>query len=215
MSVSVLAGELSKRSIIDGRSKHVVISPYANERIKEWPDGHFRDLIRRIVGDRDMRVIIVGTRAQRVRANALVREFSAIQVVNTCGQLQWSEVARLIDDANCVITNNSGIGHFAAKRGRWTLCVFGACHSWLEWMPRGPRVILITRMTACSPCEIGNSLCPNELVCMGHLTADAVYIRFLEIQARAEEERSAALYTGSENAAKELASPIVATAAVS
>ena len=204
--MSALSREVSKRFITEGRSKHVVISPFANERIKEWPDGHFRDLIRRIICDRDMHVIIVGTRAQRVRANALVREFSAIQVVNTCGQLQWGEVAKLIDDANCVITNNSGIGHFAAKRGHWTLCVFGACHSWLEWMPRGPRVILITRMTACSPCEIGNSLCPNKLVCMDHLTADAVYIRFLEIQARAEEEGIAALYNCNENTTKDLIS---------
>lgn len=170
------------------RAKRIVISPFANERVREWPTRHFRRLIQLMTGDKDMRVIIVGTQAQRTRANELVRGFSAVQVVNACGRLKWDEVEELIASAGCIITNNSGIGHVAAKRGAWTLCIFAASHAWREWMPRGPRVILITRMTACAPCELGSQLCPNATACMTDLMPQAVYDRFLDIQSRLAEE---------------------------
>lgn len=180
-------------SAADGGGGHVIISPFANERVREWPLGHFCRLIRLIVHDRTKRVIIVGTRAQRVRANELVRDFSALKVLNTCGQLKWSEVSGLVDTACTVIGINSSIVHVAAKHARWTLCIFAGSHAWSEWMPRGPRVVLITRMTKCSPCELGGELCPNDIICMNDLTPEAVYARFLEIQARiAEEEETAA-----------------------
>lgn len=170
------------------RAKRVVISPFANERVREWPTAHFRRLIEIMTGNKAMRVFVVGTQGQRARGNELVRGFSALQVVNACGRLKWHELERLIDSAGCIITNNSGIGHTAAKRGAWTLCIFAASHSWLEWMPRGPRVVLITRMTACAPCELGTQSCPNAIACMIDLTPQAVYDRFLDIQSRLAEE---------------------------
>jgi ADP-heptose:LPS heptosyltransferase len=170
------------------RAERIVISPFANERVREWPTRHFRRFIQLITGNKEMRVFIVGTQGQRTRANELVRGFSAVQVVNACGRLKWDEVGQLIDSAGCIITNNSGIGHVAAKRGAWTLCIFAASHAWTEWMPRGPRVVLITRMTKCAPCELGSQFCPNGIACMEDLSAEAVYARFLDLQARQAEE---------------------------
>jgi ADP-heptose:LPS heptosyltransferase len=191
MMPGLMSGATVETHCDNGEYKNVVISPFANERVREWPLGHFRRLIQRIISDKQMRVVLVGTRAQRVRANRLVHEFSALQVINECGKLKWNEVEGLIDSACCVITNNSGIGHFAAKRGKWLLCIFSASHSWLEWMPRGPRVVTITRVTKCSPCELGGEFCPNDIVCMNDLSPDAAYARFLDMQARAEEEQIA------------------------
>ena len=167
--------------------KQVVIAPFANERVREWPMGYFRRLIELIIGDKQTRVIIVGTQTQRTRANELVRDLSAVRVVNACGRLKWSDVEKLLESACCAITNNSGIGHFAAKCGIWTICIFAASHSWLEWMPRGPRVFLITRMTRCAPCELGGDMCPNEIACMNDLVPEAVYNCFLDIQTQLAE----------------------------
>lgn len=170
------------------RLMNVVVAPFANERIKEWPSDHFRRLIELIIDKDGFRVIIVGTRSQRARADRLVRGFSAVRVINTCGQIKWSEVIAVVSSAACVVANNSGIAHLAAMHGRWTLCIFGGAHQWLEWIPRGPRVVLITRMTRCAPCEIGDKLCPNEIVCMSDLTPEAVYKSFLDIRSQVAEE---------------------------
>jgi len=160
----------------------VVVAPFANERLREWPIGHFQRYIELVLRDEPARVLVVGTRAQRVRANALVRDFPATRVVNACGTMGWDDVVTTIDSAASVVTNNSGIGHLAAARGRWTLCVFAASHAWLEWMPRGPRVVVITRAVPCAPCEIADNPCPNAIACMDGLAPDVAFERFRRIR---------------------------------
>jgi ADP-heptose:LPS heptosyltransferase len=161
----------------------VVISPFANERIREWPIAHYRRFIDRVRHDYGAPVAIVGTRPQLARANDLVRGFPATQVVNTCGRLSWLELTALVDDADYVVANNSGIAHLAAERGRWTLCLFSGSHSWVEWMPRGPRVIVISRLTGCSPCAAGGAMCANQLACMADLDPDAAFELFANARA--------------------------------
>ena len=157
----------------------VVIAPFANERAKEWPLDHFRRYIERLLREQaEARVLVVGTRGHRAKANALVRRFSAADVVNACGTMGWSDLARSIDGAASVVSNDSGVAHLAAARGRWTLCLFASSHSWLEWMPRGPRVVVLTRLTPCAPCDLAGQPCPNRIACMSELDPDFAFERF-------------------------------------
>jgi heptosyltransferase-3 len=164
-----------------GSAAPVVISPFANERAREWPTRHYQRLIEILVREQGMRVAIVGTRSQRVRANYLVRGFSSAQVANICGTINWSELLVAVDLAPYVIANNSGVAHLAAARGRWTLCLFSGSHSFIEWMPRGQRVVVISRAVACAPCELGGLLCPNGLACMADLQPEEAFRRFQRI----------------------------------
>jgi hypothetical protein len=159
-------------------ARPVVVSPFANERVREWPIAHYRRFIERVLCEHRIPVAIVGTRAQRARADELVRGFPYPAVVNACGRLSWHELVRLVDAAPYVVANNSGIAHLAAARGRWTLCIFSGSHSWVEWMPRGPRVVVVTRVTACAPCALGGDRCPNGLACMTDLAPDAAFDLF-------------------------------------
>jgi ADP-heptose:LPS heptosyltransferase len=161
----------------------VVISPFANERLREWPITHYRRFIERVRRERAAPVVIVGTRPQRIRANEVVRGFPADQVANACGRLSWSELVRLVDAADYVVANNSGLAHLAAQRGRWTLCIFSGSHSYVEWMPRGPRVVVVSRITSCSPCEVGGSRCPNGVACMTDLQPDIAFDLFEQARA--------------------------------
>lgn len=156
----------------------VVLAPFANERLRQWPTQRFRDLIDLITQHHGFPVVIVGTRQQRVAANDIVRGFSSQRVKNTCGALRWQDVVAAIDVAPYVVANNSGIVHLAAARCRWTLCVFAASHSPLEWMPRGPFVVTITRSLPCAPCSLGTNFCPNNVACMTDLPAAEVFWRF-------------------------------------
>lgn len=158
----------------------VVISPFSNERVREWPIANYRRFIARVLADHGIPVAIVGTRTQRVRANELVRGFPYPEVVNTCGELSWRELIELVDAAPYVVANNSGVAHLAATRGCWTLCIFSGSHSWVEWMPRGPRVVVVTRVTDCAPCALGGEPCPNGVACMSDLHPDAAFDLFEE-----------------------------------
>ena len=160
------------------------MSPFANERVKEWPLAHFRELAEIIVREHGIPVAVVGTRAQRAPANDLVRGLSSEDVINACGRWSWAELSRAIDAAPYVVANNSGVAHLAAARGRWTLCLFAGSHAVNEWMPRGPNVVTISMTLPCAPCGLGGDRCPNGLVCMAELQPSEVFRRFDEARRR-------------------------------
>lgn len=159
-------------------SAPVVISPFANERLRQWPWRHYRSLIEMIVREYGLPVVVVGTRGQRAAANEIVRGLSSEMVANTCGVWSWAELVAAVDAAPYVIANNSGVAHLAAARGRWTLCIFAASHAYNEWMPRGPRVVTLVKAVACSPCEMGTEHCPNGVACMVDLEPGEVFWSF-------------------------------------
>jgi ADP-heptose:LPS heptosyltransferase len=156
----------------------IVIAPFANERIREWPPEHFRRLIALLLEDPEARIAVVGTLAQRARANDIVRAFPSTRVENTCGRLSWDDLLGLIDAAPFVVANNSGVAHLAAKRGRWTLCLFSGSHAFVEWSPRGPRVVVCSLDIPCSPCGLGGDKCPNGHACMVELKPETVLAQF-------------------------------------
>ena len=163
--------------------KIAVVAPFANERVREWSIGHFRDAIALLI--KTHQVTVIGTKAQRLRANQLVRGFSSNDAVNMCGRMQWADVLEMIEASDIVLANNSGIAHVAASRGKWTLCVFAGSHPYHQWMPIGPRAVTVTMRTACSPCEIGSGRCPNGVACMASLEAGFVLELFHAARRRA------------------------------
>ncbi len=162
-----------------------MISPFANERLRQWPWRHHRALVGLIVREHGLPVVIVGTRDQRVAANDIVRGLSSETVANVCGSWTWAEVVEAVDNAPYVVANNSGVAHLAASRGRWTLCIFAASHAFNEWMPRGPRVVTMTKAVPCAPCEIGIDRCPNGVACMVEMRAEDVFYRFDDVRSAA------------------------------
>ena len=161
-----------------GGEAPVVISPFANERVRQWPASHFRDLVGLISREHGLPAVIVGTRGQRALANEIVRGFSSERVANACGSMSWAGLVEAVDAAPYVVANNSGVAHLAAGRGLWTLCVFSASHAFNEWMPRGPNVVTVMRALACSPCSLGRERCPNGVACMTDLAPAEVFWRF-------------------------------------
>lgn len=155
-----------------------VISPFANERVRQWPSSHFRELIEIIWREHRLPALIVGTREQRALANDIVRGLSSERIQNACGSMSWGDLVAAVDSAPYVIANNSGVAHLAAGRGKWTLCVFSASHAYNEWMPRGPRVVTVVRVTPCSPCSLSTEFCPNNVACMVDLLPADVFWRF-------------------------------------
>jgi ADP-heptose:LPS heptosyltransferase len=95
----------------------VVISPFANERLRQWPWRHYRALVGLIVREHGLPVVIVGTRDQRVAANDIVRGLSSETVANVCGSRTWAEVVEAVDNAPYVVANNSGVAHSPPRAG--------------------------------------------------------------------------------------------------
>ncbi|UAK24994.1 glycosyltransferase family 9 protein [Sphingomonas nostoxanthinifaciens] len=156
----------------------IVIAPFSNSDIRDWPIAHFIELIRLLVGQR---IHLIGSANQFNRAAEIVRPFDAGRVHNHCGQFTWAETRKLLASADCVIGNNSGIAHLAASLGKPTICLFGGAHHRLEWGPRGPRVRIVTLTVPCAPCGRHRAAdCPFALQCLAGI--DAAHIAELALE---------------------------------
>jgi ADP-heptose:LPS heptosyltransferase len=155
---------------------NIVISPFSNSSIRDWPLPHFKSLIELIESDLGIAAEIVGTKEQREVANILVRGRSSVFVQNSCGNYSWTELSKLIQTARLVIANNSGVAHLAATEGTPTICLFGGSHSLYEWMPRGPRVVVLAPRPSCSPCaKYRLEDCPYAQLCLRSLSPNIVF----------------------------------------
>lgn len=163
--------------VLSLRKAPVVVAPFANERIREWPVDNLRRLIARGLED-DLDFLVSGTRAHRSLANDIVRDFPSHRVVNGCGQTSWAELQAMLIEAPFVVANNSGIAHQAAFLGAWVLCLFAGSHSWVEWMPRGARVVTLTASASCVPCE--RHYCLNGFACLAQIDPVAAYDEITE-----------------------------------
>ncbi len=134
----------------------IVVAPFSNSAIRDWPAGHFAQLIGLLLerDGRERRIQVIGTASQRLAACEIVRYLPADRVVNLCGRLSWNAVLGALRVARCVIGNNSGIAHVAGYLGTPTVCIFGGSHQRIEWRPRGENVILLSRTIGCSPCQL-------------------------------------------------------------
>lgn len=158
----------------------IVVSPFANSDIREWPLAAYGALIALLVERLPAEAVtVIGTRSQASRGCELVRPFAPDRVRSGCGRMAWPAVAAMVRDATCVIGNNSGVAHLAAGQGVATVCIFGGSHQRIEWRPRGSRVALVSRAIGCSPCNLNRAaLCPYAKACLREIepmqVADAV-----------------------------------------
>ena len=183
---------------------NVVVSPFSNSVIRDWPAAHFTRMIGLLLPQlaTDAMVRVIGTGGQRAGANAIVRPFPADRVVNDCGVLPWDDVLALLRSAACVIGNNSGIAHLAGMYGVPTVCVFGGSHQRSEWFPLGANVVVLSRVIGCSPCHLDhNSSCPFDKACLREITPEEVASAVIGVIAGEARERGHALRSPVENGA--------------
>ena len=86
----------------------VVVAPFSNAFIKDWPPEHYRQLIELCVERGGVRAIVVGTSGQRELGNQIIRALPAPAVENRCGTMSWLELGALIDGSAAVVGNDSG-----------------------------------------------------------------------------------------------------------
>ena len=157
----------------------LVFCPFSNDRLRDWPISYYRALAERCLNDLQLVISILGAPAQRQLGNLLVRGLPADRIRNDCGRLKWHEVEQTLEGATAVVGNNSGLAHLAGQRGAPTLVVFSGTVPYVEWMPRGPKVALVTKKTVCSPC--GSVFCPYNKRCLREITPDIVFDQLTDL----------------------------------
>lgn len=167
----------------------ILISPFSNSYIRDWPLECFAALAGLLVDmvPADVRIRIIGTPNQRLRACEIVREQPVDRVSNDCGRHAWADVVGLLRSARCIISNNSGIGHLGGHFGVPTVCVFGGSHQRAEWRPLGASVITISRAIGCSPCHLDHGgISPYGKACLRQIEPRTVANAVIAAMARSD-----------------------------
>jgi ADP-heptose:LPS heptosyltransferase len=157
----------------------IVIAPFSNSSIRDWPVGQYATLIRLAIERFDCRVSLIGSPGQAAMARGLMDllgdEVSRERVNNRVGKTSWSDLQDILLAADLVISNNSGIAHQSATLAAPTLAIYSGSHQPLEWGPRGPRSRAIMASVPCSPCGYERlEDCTNDHLCMRLITPQAV-----------------------------------------
>lgn len=162
------------------QERYIVVNPNASDLMLErrWPGERFAALINRMIELHDLPVVLIGSPAERPTVTSVAERVSdgrRARVVNLAGELSLGGLFALLDEARCVITNDTGPMHMAWALGTPTVCLFGpvdpAHYGWA-----GPGVEILYERIYCSPCvhEVDEPPCKGNNVCMQRIGVDEV-----------------------------------------
>lgn len=103
---------------------YVVIAPGAGSEEKRWRIEGFRDVIKGLMKDRDLRIAIVGD-AKEAPLGWTLTLADPERVVNFAGELRLRELAALVSQAKLVLTNDSAVMHLGHELNRPVVAIFG------------------------------------------------------------------------------------------
>jgi ADP-heptose:LPS heptosyltransferase len=155
----------------------VVIAPFSNSDLRDWPADHYARLISLLTGRLDCTVHLIGSKPQREAVQQIALASGAgDRVTNLAGTTAWRDIPAFLQAADLVICNNSGVAHLAASRGVRTLAIYAASHLPQEWGPRGSQARALMSVVPCSPCGLDRlSECSHGHVCMRGLMPELVF----------------------------------------
>ena len=161
----------------------VMISPLSNNEVRNWPTAYYAQLIGLLLERTDAQIVLLGTGGQKAPLDELAAANRVShRILNLAGETTWLEMEQLVQMADLVICNNSGVAHLAAGASVPTLAIYSASHQPREWGPRGPLARTLMADVSCSPCGYDRLKdCPRDHLCVRLITPDMVLDHALDM----------------------------------
>ena len=121
-------------------------------------------------------IVLLGGPEDKLRGEEIVNAVG-VKVFNGCGQFKLDESASLVQQANWIITHDTGLMHIAAAFKKRIVSVWGNTVPELgmyPYLPDPSSKIVQIKGLSCRPCsKIGYSKCPKtHFKCMEHAVSD-------------------------------------------
>lgn len=145
---------------------NIVMAPGAHHATKRWPATKWAELAATLVG-KGASVTLVGGPAD-VEICTTVDHASGVEVARADGAETLAQTIAVLDRADVLVSNDSGVMHLAAARRVPTVAIFGSTVKELGFAPYGVRHTIVEHDVSCRPCShIGRSRCPKgHFLCM-------------------------------------------------
>jgi ADP-heptose:LPS heptosyltransferase len=155
----------------------VCVHPAVGNVMRQWPPGHFAELIDLLIEQDDVHVAVIGGPDEKEIAQAVIdRVHHPHAVFNMVGRLKLSELPQFIAQCQLFVGNNSGPKHIAAGVGIPTVGIHSGVVDAKEWGPLGPRAFAVQRDMSCHPCYMEKpDDCPRGIACLNGLRPGDAY----------------------------------------
>jgi len=128
---------------------------------KRWPEDRWRELVAGMPEDTEW--VVIGAGGEQADAERIFGPV-ARKVVLATGKFSLPALAAFLKKARLFIGVDSAPAHLAAAVGTPVVSLFSGTNKAAQWAPRGPRVTVLQKSPACSPCELLE--CPVGHECM-------------------------------------------------
>lgn len=164
----------------------LAVHPGARWVTKRWPAQKFAEVIARAVREYGFAPVLLGSSSERAVAAQIVarvrNKVPGTKCLNLTGQTSLRQLAALLQESACVLTNDSGPMHLAAGLGVPVVGLF-TCTSPVLSGPAGEQHELVAARVACAGsyrkrCPFSG---PQHLACMHELTIDRVWSAFVRL----------------------------------
>ncbi len=163
---SLQVDRLLEREGIASRGGWVTLNPFSRWSYKEWDLRKWSEVIDRLGEEFRIETVLVGSGAERGKAQLLCRERTAVH--NLAGMTTLAQLAALLQRSRLHIGVDSAAPHIAAAAGTPTVTIYGPT-DWHDWAPIGENHRVVVSPLSCVPCfrkgcdGQGKSRCLDEL----------------------------------------------------
>lgn len=181
----------AKSELPDDRRWVAVHAGAAYGDAKRWPADRFARLIVGLVREQDLRVVLIGSAAERPGLASLFDLVEAAIPAGSWGRdmvgaTTIEQLAALLSRCAMVVGNDSGPLHLASALGVPVLAVFGPTDARVTG-PWGPVSAVVDHRVACAPCL--RRQCDTDHACMLGIDVAEVERESLRLLARREDPR--------------------------
>jgi len=127
-----IVGELSEPTRLIG------IAPFAQHAAKTYPIDLMDEVIEKLSVKANRKIVLFGGGAKETAIlSALADKYASVILICLAGKVKLREELLLISNLNCMLSMDSGNGHFAALYGVPVVTIWGATHPYAGFAPFG------------------------------------------------------------------------------
>ena len=140
---------------------------------KCWPPKRISEIARRARDELGLKTLVLAAPSERETGQRVVAESGGAAVMAADPLPGLATAKSIVRRARAMVTNDSGLRHFAAAYDVPVVSIFGPTHiNWTEtWFHKE---VKLQRSVPCGPCQ--RKLCPEgHLQCMMNITPEMVF----------------------------------------
>jgi heptosyltransferase-2 len=180
---------LQAQGVRAGRPLIALCPGSINSRAKRWSAESYAALGDRLKANIDAEVVLIGSAGELPVSLEVSDRMKQPPLILT-GKTDLALAVAILEQADLLITNDTGPAHVAAALGKPTLVIFGPTNP-LTTRPLSDAAEIIRIPPDCAPCMLRD--CPIDHRCMTAITAETVFeraVKMLTFAPQSDKEKS-------------------------